>query len=111
MIGVPLKPGCVVPSMTTGSVMVGRAEVGLMVFTPLPMPKAIVSSPGVMFALRMAWRSDPRPESLVLVTVNVARSDLASSSSRHQDRGTRPSGRPFPSRLAKVQGPPEGGQS
>src|SRR4030095_12869732 len=36
------------------------------------MSKAIVSSPGLVLASRMAWRSDPAPESLVLVTVKGA---------------------------------------
>ncbi len=35
------------------------------------MLKAIVSSPGLALASRIACRSDPAPESLVLVTVNV----------------------------------------
>ena len=38
------------------------------------MLKAIVSAPGLALASRIACRSDPAPESLVLVTVKVARS-------------------------------------
>ena len=37
MIGVPAKPGCVVPSMITGLVIVGKALVGAIVCKPLPM--------------------------------------------------------------------------
>ena len=36
------------------------------------MLKAIVSAPAFALASRIAWRSDPAPESLVLVTVKVA---------------------------------------
>jgi len=34
--------------------------------------KAIVSAPAAALASVIAWRSDPAPESLVLVTVKVA---------------------------------------
>ncbi len=36
------------------------------------MLKSIVSTPVAALASRIAWRSEPRPESVVLVTVNVA---------------------------------------
>ena len=42
--------------------------------TPEPlMLKVIVSAPGFAFASRIAWRSDPAPESFVFVTVYVVR--------------------------------------
>ena len=53
--------------------MIGRRLRGVMVWTPAPgMAKTIVSAPGAVSASRIAWRSDPAPESLVLVTVKVA---------------------------------------
>ena len=56
--------------MTTGSVIVGRAEAGLIVCTPAPeMSNVIVSRPGLALALRIACRSEPGPLSLVFVTV------------------------------------------
>src|SRR4051812_35214113 len=59
--------------MTTGLAMVAYWVAGLMILTPLPgMLKAMVLVPTVAFALVMAQRKDPTPESLVLVTVNVA---------------------------------------
>src|SRR5262249_6462913 len=69
MIGVPANPGCVVPSMVTGPVMVGKADSGAMVCTPEPMAKVIVSGPGFALALSRVQRSEPMPLSLVLVTV------------------------------------------
>ena len=72
--GVPANPGCVVPSRTTGSVIGGRMDAGTIVWTPAPgMSNAIVSSvPTDAFESRIAWRSDPAPESAVVVTVIVA---------------------------------------
>src|SRR5215475_7640091 len=58
--------------------MVGRSEAGTIVQTPPPSQpapltlNAIVSMPAAALASRIAWRSDPGPESFVLVTVNVA---------------------------------------
>ena len=56
-------------------------ESGWIVWTPEPeMLKAIMSRPAFPLASRIAWRSDPAPLSLVLVTVNVAAySDPASA--------------------------------
>ena len=46
------------------------------------MLKLIVCGPALPFASAMAWRSDPAPVSLVLVTVNVvARADAAANTS------------------------------
>ena len=70
MSGLPLYPGCVVPSMTAGSVIVGSAEVGAIVCAPEPIRKTMVSVPAVVFALVIAWRSEPRPLSAVVVTLN-----------------------------------------
>ena len=59
--------------MTTGSVIVGRAEAGVMACTPEPIAKTIVSrTPADAFESRIACRSDPAPESAVVVTVSVA---------------------------------------
>src|SRR5262245_37066 len=56
--------------MMTGSVMAGRADGGLVGRTPgAGMLKAIVSAPGAALAQMIAWRSEPRPESSVLMTV------------------------------------------
>ena len=58
--------------MVTGLEIGGSPVTGEMVWTPEPeMSKAIVSGPGFALASRIACRSDPAPESLVLVTVNV----------------------------------------
>src|SRR5215831_3574705 len=53
--------------------MDGGNDVKVMVWTPEPgIANAIVSAPGWPFASRIAWRSDPVPESFVFVTVNVS---------------------------------------
>lgn len=71
--GAPLKPGCVVPSMVTGVVMVGSADCGLIVCTPVPMRKSMTFGPGLMLLLsRMASRNEPSPASSVFVTVQAA---------------------------------------
>jgi hypothetical protein len=57
-----------VPSMLTGSVIAGIAEVGLIVCAPVPIAKSIVSRPGLALALVIASRKEPAPESPVLVT-------------------------------------------
>src|SRR5215831_9077946 len=57
--------------MTTGSVIQGSAVSKLIVCRPAPgMLKLIVSVPGVLLADVMASRSEPGPESFVLVTTN-----------------------------------------
>ena len=51
------EPGCVVPSITTGSVIVGSGEPGWMVCTPEPgIAKLILSVPGIRLAELMASR-------------------------------------------------------
>ena len=55
---------------STASVRFGSGVTGVIVCTPLPtMLNWIVSAPGLAFASRIAWRSDPAPESAVVVTV------------------------------------------
>jgi hypothetical protein len=71
MRGVPAKPGWVVPSIVTGSVTMGSGDCGAMVCGPLPMPKLMMSTPALTFASRIAWRNEPEPLSLVLVTTKV----------------------------------------
>src|SRR5688500_2015086 len=61
MIGDPLKPGCDVPSIVTGLVMVGRLEDRLIVCTPLPMANPIVSWPASALASWIAARSVQAP--------------------------------------------------
>jgi hypothetical protein len=59
--------------MKTASVTTGSCVAGVIVCTPDPvMVKSIVSRPGLALASRIAWRSEPAPESFVFVTVNVA---------------------------------------
>ena len=59
--------------MITGCVIAGSPEERKIVWTPLPgMLNSMTSSPKFAFASRIAWRSDPAPESSVLMTVNVA---------------------------------------
>jgi hypothetical protein len=79
MIGEPEKPGCVVPSMVTGSVTAGSAAAGEIVFGPDPMEKRIVSAPAAAFAALIASRSvqfaalqRPSSVSAVELTVKVA---------------------------------------
>src|SRR5262245_60859200 len=73
MSGVPAYPGCVVASSVVGCMTVGRPDVGAIVCTPEPgMAKTMVSGPAFALASRIAWRSEPAPESFVVVTVNVA---------------------------------------
>jgi hypothetical protein len=86
------EPGWVYPSIRTGLTIAGSPVVGVMVHTPLPSqpapvtPKAIVSRPAAALASRIAWRSEPAPESLVLVTVKVAASIEADASARPRRR-------------------------
>ena len=50
--------------------MVGRADWGWIVWTPLPtIENAIVSAPGLALASVIACRKDPAPASAVVVTV------------------------------------------
>src|SRR5438094_2898555 len=77
IIGVPLKPGCVVPSMITGSLTLGSPDVNEIVWRPPPpMLNAIVSVPGLALASRIACLKEPLPLSFVLVTVNVCPAGL-----------------------------------
>ena len=56
--GCPAKPGCVVPSIVTESLIVGSGEAGVIVWTPEPgMANEIVFAPGARFACSMAARS------------------------------------------------------
>jgi hypothetical protein len=65
-------PGWVYPSIITGSVMASKAVAGCIVCGPAPgISKSIVSKPGFVFAWLIASRSEPAPESLVLVTTRV----------------------------------------
>ena len=105
-------PGWENPSRMTGCVIAGSPEARWIVWTPEPgIAKTMRSSPKLPFASRMACRSDPAPESLVLVTVNVA-ADAGSANARTAvkkslrtrppregrtpGRRTRPSGRASP---------------
>ncbi len=65
--GVPVYPGCVVPSMVTGAVIAGSGERMSIVFWPVPMAKAIVPPPCAS-AFPIASRSEPGPESAAVVT-------------------------------------------
>src|SRR5687767_3194978 len=71
MIGLLEKPGCVEPSRIVGFEIAGRLLLGAIVLAPLPIANLIVSAAVVLLASRIAWRSEPAPASLVLVTVNV----------------------------------------
>src|SRR5512135_719067 len=58
--------------MVTSSVTPGRALAGWMSHGPgAGRSKVIVSAPGFALASRIAWRSDPGPESAVVVTAKV----------------------------------------
>src|SRR5437660_216307 len=67
-IGRPAKPGCVVASMVSASVISGRAEAGVIVCGPEPILKLIVSGPTFRLASIIACLNDPGPLSLVLLT-------------------------------------------
>src|SRR5712691_1787619 len=72
IIGAPAKPGWVEPSIVTVSVIVGSAEIGLIVCKPEPgILNVIRSAPELPLASRIACRKEPRPLSLALVTVKV----------------------------------------
>ncbi len=62
-IGAATQPSCVVASRVTASVIVGSAEVGLMVTAPLPIEKFELWMPNdalvIALALRMNWRRLP----------------------------------------------------
>src|SRR5690348_2620172 len=72
MIGAPANPGCVVASRIAGSVTTGSWDSRLTVLGPVPIENATRSKPGLALASRIAWRRLPGPESLALITVNVA---------------------------------------
>src|SRR3954468_7326151 len=67
------KPGWVVALIVSGAVIGGRLDASAIVFTPFPtMLNVITSAPAVALASMIAWRSDPAPVSLVVVTAKVA---------------------------------------
>src|SRR4030095_9354113 len=82
MIGLPVKPGWVEPSIVTGSESVGKAVEGVMVWDPEPGTlKVILSAPRWALASRIACLSEPTPLSLVLVTTNVDAGALSATAS------------------------------
>jgi hypothetical protein len=68
MSGLPAKPGCVVASSVVPSPRPGSELCGEIVLAPEPMENETLSAPAWLLASRIAWRSEPAPESLVLVT-------------------------------------------
>ncbi len=70
--GAPAKSGAVVPSIETGLVIAG-SDVAPTRIVPGTL-KLMTSNPGAASAWRIAWRREPGPESLRLVTAKVARS-------------------------------------
>ena len=96
MMGVPAQSGSLVPSIMTGSVIVGSAVASVIVYGRLSMSKVIVSAPPAAFASRIACLSEPLPESSVAVTKNVASgADCAptrptTSTARHAKVARRP---------------------
>ena len=73
MIGLPAKPGWVVPSMVTESVIAGSSEnTSNVCWPPPPMLKVIRSAPALAFASMIACLNDGRPRlSLVVLTTIV----------------------------------------
>src|SRR2546422_742825 len=68
--GVPEKPGWVLPSIVTVSVIAGKTA--MILRGPVPgILNAIVSAPGFALASRITCASEPAPVPLVLVTVKV----------------------------------------
>ena len=83
MIGVPAKPGWVVPSMSTASVIVGRADVALMTYGPPPGMLKVIRSGwpltfGVWFAARIASRREMWP-SAPMLAIRAAIEDTSPS--------------------------------
>ena len=72
--GAPTYPGCVVPSITIGSVIRGNSVLSAMTCGPAPgIAKLTSSTPARVLAVMIASRSDPGPLSAVLVTVSAPR--------------------------------------
>src|SRR6266851_1378689 len=71
MIGVPANPGCVVPSMVSGSLIAGNCEASVISCAPEPILKLMTSAPAFAFASSIACRNEPDPLSFVFVTTNV----------------------------------------
>src|SRR5438552_3060027 len=74
--GAPVYAGAVnsvAPSITTGTLMFGSAESGAIENGPAPgmLNVMLFVDPVFRFESLMAWRSDPAPLSLVVVTTNV----------------------------------------
>ena len=83
-VGVPVSPGCEVPSIKTGPVIAGQSDTGSIVCTPSPgIAKSMTAPvPVARFADSMAARSDPGPPSVVVVTKSTesnVRSSITSS--------------------------------
>ena len=84
-----MNPGCDQPSIVSGRFdgIGGNCDETLIVWTPpLGISNSIVSAAEVWFALLMAARSDPAPESLVLVTKRTAGTARDSSDSKCRRR-------------------------
>jgi hypothetical protein len=65
--GAEAKPGAVVPSIVTGLIISGRDVERIIV----PLVANMMVVPALLFAARIAARSDPAPESFRFVTVTV----------------------------------------
>src|SRR5262245_10513079 len=87
-IGVDTNPGCVVAMRYVGAVIAGSGEVGWIVNGPVPgsVKKTMLKS-GLAFASMMAWRSDPGPLSLVVVT-SIAEAVTSDSIATTAESGT-----------------------
>ena len=81
-------PGCVYPSTVTGSMAFGSHVVSAIVCTPAPgnVERDRVRSGVGIRESRIAWRSEPAPESLVFVTVKVAAERGTARGDRQQQR-------------------------
>ena len=86
----PEKPGCVVPSIVipVRNAIAGRSVASAIECGPEPaMLNAMMCGPAAPLASRIAWRSDPAPESAIVVTVYVvAESDAAKAKPRATPR-------------------------
>ena len=69
--GVPVNPGCVVPSIVVGPVIAGSGDATVMVCGPEPRAKEMTSAPALALALRIACRSEPAPVSFVFETTKL----------------------------------------
>src|SRR6266581_8336536 len=72
-MGVPAYPGCVRPSINTGTATSGKGESGAIMCAPAEgISKLMVLETPLSLASRIACRNEPGPESSTVDTTNTA---------------------------------------